>query len=152
MFKKILVPVDGSKSSLHALKSAGKLAKLTGSSVLILHVSAFDTVEQVGFFGLGYAAIPAVNRESREAVAKKTLSELKEAAKKHLPVDVKWTAFVDFGHAGELICDYAKSKNAGLVVMGSRGLGLAKTVILGSVSQYVVSHAACPVMVVKDQD
>lgn len=149
MYKKILVPVDGSDSSLTALKSAGKLAKLTGGSVILLHASAFDSVEQVGFFGLGYAAIPAVNRDSRAAVAKKTLDDLKEAAKKHLPSDVKWTAFVDFGHPGELIVDYAKSKNANLIIMGSRGLGLAKQVLLGSVSSYVVSHAEAPVQIIK---
>lgn len=150
MYKKILVPVDGSQSSLHALKTAGKLAKLTGGQILILHVSAFETVEQVGFFGLGYAAVPAANRESREAVAKKTLADLKAAAQKHLPSDIKWTAFVDFGHSGELICEYAQSKNANLIIMGSRGMGVAKSLLLGSVSGFVVGHAKTPVMIIKE--
>ncbi len=150
MYKKILVPVDGSESSLKALKTAGKLAALSGGSVILLHVSAYDTVEQVGFFGIGYTALPSVGREGRREVAKRTLQELQDAAKKHLPKDTKWTAFVDFGHPGELIEDYAKSKKADLIVMGSRGMGLAREILLGSVSHYVVQHASTPVLILKD--
>ncbi len=146
MYKKILVPVDGSDSAFKALKTAGKLAALGGGSVILLHVSIIDTVEQVGFFGLGYAAMPAVGRENRKEMAQKALDELKEAAGKNLPTGVKWTAFVDFGHPGELIVDYSNSKKADLIVMGSRGLGLAKEILLGSVSHYVLQHSAVPVL------
>ncbi|MBF1324840.1 MAG: universal stress protein, partial [Megasphaera micronuciformis] len=43
----------------------------------------------------------------------------------------------------------AKKNNADLIVMGSRGLGPLKGLFMGSVSSFVVTHAACPVMIVK---
>ena len=51
--------------------------------------------------------------------------------------------------AGNVILDFATSNNADLIVMGSRGLGIVKGVLLGSVSQYIVEQARCPVLVVK---
>ncbi|KAI8049834.1 hypothetical protein BDF22DRAFT_696874 [Syncephalis plumigaleata] len=47
------------------------------------------------------------------------------------------------------ICDTAKDTNASLIVLGSRGLSTLKRVLIGSVSEYVVNNAECPVLVVK---
>ena len=53
------------------------------------------------------------------------------------------------GSPSVTITDFADEIKADLVVIGSRGLGLVKGVLLGSVSQYVVEHAPCPALVVK---
>ena len=48
-----------------------------------------------------------------------------------------------------VILDFAETNDIDLIVMGSRGLGVVKGVLLGSVSQYVVEQSKCPVLVVK---
>lgn len=53
------------------------------------------------------------------------------------------------GDPAEAIMDYAKEINTDLIIMGSRGLGLVRGVLLGSVSKYVLEHAKCPVLIVK---
>jgi len=53
------------------------------------------------------------------------------------------------GKPGEAICSVAKDEQATLVVMGSRGLSTVRRTLLGSVSDYVIHHAHCPVAVVK---
>ena len=51
--------------------------------------------------------------------------------------------------AGSVILDFAMDNDMDLIVMGSRGLGVVKGVLLGSVSQYIVEQSKCPVLVVK---
>ena len=51
---------------------------------------------------------------------------------------------------GHFIVDSANKEKAGLIVMGTRGMGKIRRTIMGSVSDYVVHHAHCPVMVCKD--
>ena len=56
-----------------------------------------------------------------------------------------------FSHkAGEVIVDTAKEENAQYIVMGTRGLGSVRRTLMGSVSDYVVHHAKCPVMICRD--
>ena len=52
------------------------------------------------------------------------------------------------GNPGEVVINLAKEEAANLIIMGSRGLGLIRRTILGSVSDYIVHHASTPVIVV----
>lgn len=54
---------------------------------------------------------------------------------------------VAYSSAGEAICEEAKKEHASLVVVGSRGAGLIRRTVLGSVSSYIVHHAHVPVLV-----
>jgi nucleotide-binding universal stress UspA family protein len=53
------------------------------------------------------------------------------------------------GDAAETIIEVAKTRNSDLFVMGSRGLGRLAGLLLGSTSQKVLSHAPCPVLIVR---
>jgi nucleotide-binding universal stress UspA family protein len=53
------------------------------------------------------------------------------------------------GDAAEMIIESAKTHNSDVIVMGSRGLGRFTGLLLGSTSQKVVSHAPCPVLIVR---
>ncbi|GJM96624.1 hypothetical protein PR202_ga22404 [Eleusine coracana subsp. coracana] len=59
------------------------------------------------------------------------------------------TVAVVEGDAKEAICEAVERMHAGLLVLGSRGLGKIKRAFLGSVSDYLTHHATCPVLVVK---
>lgn len=54
------------------------------------------------------------------------------------------------GKPGEVICNIAEEENAAMIITGTRGMGKMKRTILGSVSDYLVNHAICPVMVCRD--
>ena len=62
-------------------------------------------------------------------------------------LQVKGTFVTDFGKPGEYVVDVAKKKKASLVVMGTRGMGTLRRTILGGVSDYVLHHSQCPVMI-----
>lgn len=56
---------------------------------------------------------------------------------------------VEVGSPGKVINRIAQEKGCDLILMGSRGLNVLENIVLGSVSQYVLAHAPCPVMVVR---
>lgn len=62
---------------------------------------------------------------------------------------VPTTARVELGKAADTLCDLAGHLGADLVIVGSRGLGAGRRLILGSVSDRVVHHAPCPVLVLR---
>ncbi|KAJ3214111.1 hypothetical protein HDU67_002067 [Dinochytrium kinnereticum] len=84
-----------------------------------------------------------------ERLAGKMVGEFEEVVRREgagwdgvVVVDVK------VGNAKVVVCDVAREMNAHLLVVGKRGLGTIKKLMLGSVSDYVVKHATCPVLVV----
>ena len=72
-----------------------------------------------------------------------------DRAMEMVPSGIEKEAFSETGSPAVVILDFAVSNNADMIVMGSRGLGIVKGVLLGSVSQYIVEQARCPVLVVK---
>ena len=66
-----------------------------------------------------------------------------------VPTGVEKEAFSETGSPAVVILDFATDKEMDMIVMGSRGLGVVKGVLLGSVSQYIVEQSKCPVLVVK---
>jgi nucleotide-binding universal stress UspA family protein len=144
-FQKILVPIDGSENSARALAQAGYLAELCQASVTVLHVmNLFAEVPAMAQIGTdGY--IP--DRVLEEAQESKRLM-ISEALKK-LPPSVAAKGLLEIGRPTEVIINFLAENKYDLIVMGSRGLGTVKGLLLGSVSSYVVREAACPVMVVK---
>ena len=53
----------------------------------------------------------------------------------------------DFAKPGEFLCEAAKKNNVKLIVAGRRGLGKVRRTVIGSVSDYIIHHADCPVLV-----
>ncbi|MHB1651365.1 MAG: universal stress protein [Desulfitobacteriaceae bacterium] len=141
MFKRILVPIDGSGDSRRALQQAVELAKLNDSEIILLHV--LFTPEALGYMLSGGVTVVQdqlnVNGEVvLETTTKETdMSEVK-VTKKLLP-----------GHPAAIILEEIGAERIDLVVMGSRGFGPLAGSLLGSVSQRVLQKAECPVMIVK---
>jgi nucleotide-binding universal stress UspA family protein len=147
---RILLATDGSEEADLAAATATDLAKGTGSE---LHVVCVGHMPRV-FYESPAAFMLDVDLHSRmeedaERAARTTLEEqvrkLKEAggevAEAHARV----------GHPDTEIVGLAGRLGAGLIVVGSRGLGSLKRALMGSVSDSVVRHAPCPVLVVRPE-
>ena len=140
MFKHILLAVDGSEHALHAAKTAGDLARNMDTEILRV-VVAFEPVPPYLGEPNMQAAISARMNEA-EAILKKALDAVgKIPGKVH-------TEILE-GPPAEAILDVAETRKSDLIVMGSRGLGPLAGALLGSQSQKVVRHAACPVLIVR---
>ena len=138
--EKILVPVDGSDCGKKAFQWAASLAKAYEAKLLLLYVvdlnqkfSALDRMAMSGY---------------EPAVFKLEGEKLLASYEKETPA-VSITSMVRLGSPSEQIVDAAEKSKADLIVMGSRGENQMKQVMMGSVSQYVLHHALCPVMVVR---
>ncbi|WP_440109258.1 universal stress protein [Acidovorax sp. BL-A-41-H1] len=144
MFKHILVPVDGSETSLLAVSKAAGLAKAFGSAVTALYV-----VDPYPFTGVGadfaYGQAQYINAAKAEANA------ALEAVRKAMgDAGVPVTTVVGEGHAvHEGIMRALEGTDIDLVVMGSHGRRGLEKLMLGSVAQKVLGVVRVPVMVVR---
>lgn len=144
MFKHILVPVDGSETSMLALDKAAQMAKTFGSTVTALYVIDPYPFTGVGAdFAYGQAQyITAATGEANTAL---------EAARKALDAaGVPATTVVSESHAvHEGVVRAVESAGADLIVMGSHGRRGLQKLMLGSVAQRVLSSVHIPVLVVR---
>jgi nucleotide-binding universal stress UspA family protein len=140
MYNHILLGVDGSEHALHAAKTAGDLARGMRSKILRIVVAIDPVPPYLGEPNL-QAAISTRMKE-----AEKILQKALEAVSK-IPGEVH-TEILE-GSPAEAILDVANTREVELIVMGSRGSGRLKGLLIGSQSQKVVQHAPCPVLIVR---
>lgn len=144
MYHKILVPFDGSEHSERALHEVIKICRGLEKEyqVTLMHIVPLSLKDvhllldetDINVDGM-------INRQGEQLLAK-AAAELKEAGIKH-DIDVK------VGDPAQEICIQSKFENYDLIVMGSRGMGYFKELMLGSVSHKVLQNAHCPVLIVK---
>ena len=133
--KKILVPVDGSEYADQAAYKAAELAKGFGGQVTVLNVAQPFTML------LGFKTADDLKADA-EGTAKKTADKLNSAG-------VNADAVGVVGDPADEIVKLAGEGKYDLIVMGSKGLTESQRFLVGSVTQKVVEHAPCSVMVVK---
>jgi len=144
MFRKILVCTDGSQHAIEAARAAAEIAQQFESQVLLLNV--FDTVSvyapSVGIWDLtvDQDAFDRYVLATQQAILKRTGRVFEQAG-------VPFTPIMETGHPMETIVTLAECHQADLIVMGSRGLGAIRRLVLGSVSDGVLHHAHCPVLI-----
>jgi nucleotide-binding universal stress UspA family protein len=140
MFERILLAVDGSEHALHAAHVAAELARAMKSEQLRI-VVCFDGVPS-------YLGEPNLEKviDQRVLTANEILRQAVEAVGE-LPTEIH-TELIE-GDPAESIIEVAKTRESNVIVMGSRGLGRLAGLVLGSTSQKVVSHAPCPVLIVR---
>ena len=145
MFKHILVPVDGSSTSQLAVEKAVGLAKAFGS-----RVTAIFVIDPYPFTGVGtdfaygqaeYLSAATAEANAAIAAAKATIE------KAGVTVD---TSVIEAHAAWRGVVQAAESAQADLIVMGSHGRSGLEKLVLGSVTQAVLSHTRLPVLVVRD--
>ena len=147
MFDKILVAIDGSEPSLHALEVATQIALQNDAELTILTVAPYPPPM------ITEDAMPAYLpqyqddlRESYKRMLKKTNKELKQKHPK-----LKTVTIVMEGKPAHTILEAAKARQPDLIVIGSRGTSGIIDWMLGTVSQQIANSCTAPVLIVKDQ-
>jgi nucleotide-binding universal stress UspA family protein len=153
MFKKMLVPIDGSKLSYDSFQKALELAKIHGSIVEILHVMTFseNVPDETPNAKTESISGPDWIEDYMTRVKKNDenmLNNALEHAKTLIPND-KVTIKLLLGDPGKEIVLEAERGDFDLIVIGSRGFSGLKELVLGSVSRQVVTESKIPVLVIK---
>jgi nucleotide-binding universal stress UspA family protein len=141
-FETILLATDLSRASAAATEHAVALAARLEARLLVVNV--LDTHHGLSLGGRG-GIRPVEEREARSLVARNLVDRARAAG-------AKATFLIWEGGAGDSIVAAAESEKADLIVMGTRGRAGMERSILGSVSDHVIRHAPCPVLVVRPQD
>ena len=145
MYKKILVPVDGSAPSMRGLSEAMKLAKSHGSQLQLVHV--------VNELVLGAAETPPVYMgevvDALRAEGKAVLGKAERVVREHAlePQSVLLESIG--GRAADLIVEQAKQWKADLIVMGTHGRRGLRRLALGSDADLVVRSSPVPVLLIR---
>lgn len=146
MFKKILVPVDGSPTSGKGLQQAVKLAKAQNATLIVLHVVDENVVTQSALGG-GYFIEGLL--EGLLENGKKVLAKAVAEAKKQ-QVTVKPVLIEDIGlPVYEVIVSQAKKLKADVIVIGTHGRRGISRLLMGSDAEGVVRSATVPVLLVR---
>lgn len=144
----IVLAVDGSEESKLASRAAAEISASSGSPVHVIYVMPSE------------AKLYGQHRYS-EDVKRSLLEEAKAGARKFLDEQAEGVrsaggtvvqTYLGTGRPDEEIVELAEEVGAGMVVIGSRGLGGIRRALVGSVSDSVVRHAHCPVLVVRRTD
>jgi universal stress protein A len=143
LIKRVLVPIDFSDCSVHALDYALALAERFEAKVILLHV-----VEPAAYSD-HYLSGPAAVDETNQNLLQAGRERLDEVNKKRVAHRVGSEALVRIGRAHSEIPDTAKAMAADLIVLGTHGYTGLRHVLLGSTAERVVRQAPCPVLTVR---
>ena len=142
MMKHIMIPYDKSESAVRAFEYAIDLAGKYNSSISIVTCVSIQ-VPTDPYFGTAYIETTRLLKEDAIKSTQSLESRLKEL-KIQYKIDVLEVISIT-----DSLVSYAESHNVDLIVMGSRGLGGFKKLLLGSVASGVSQHSKCPVLIVK---
>ena len=145
---KILVATDGSREAELASSSAADLSGGTASELHVVYVGLMPPVyyESPGALTLD----PDLQVRMQERAEEEARSRLDEQVQRVREAGGEVAgAHARIGRPDAEIVGLAEELGAGLIVLGSRGLGPLRSALIGSVSHSVVQHARCPVLVVR---
>ena len=138
----IVVGVDGSAASKTAVAWAIDEAAAHGDRVELVHAWEYPAVLTMSYAG---PVLPVFGRDEVEKLSGDLLAVAAAEAAKRAPSVIITTRLVE-GHAGNVLAE--ASRGARLLVVGTRGLGGFKGMLMGSVSTSCAHHARCPLVIV----
>lgn len=144
MYKKILVPLDGSEMAKTALGQAEKLAKTFDAEILLFQVVPFMPI-----YGSPELVTPLIVDEKQKEAVEKYLANLTEELRKR---GLRVSAMVRTGQQVALeIIDFAKEAGADLIVMCTHGRSGITRWVLGSVALKILTRAETPVLLIRSK-
>ena len=151
-YQRIVAAIDQSALSEQVFATALGLAQTQGARLHLAHCFTLPLPTNLDFgdryraSAKEFLAIAQEQMDTTQEYTRQWLATL-EAQAKAVGIEVSW----DWrgGEVGPQICDIAKQYQADIIVIGRRGRGRIQTALLGSVSNYVLHHAHCSVLVVQ---
>lgn len=144
----IMVAIDETEMSISALQWALHNLFASDDRIILVHAQR----SPISYFSTGSSGlmVPAEVLLTLENDIKKSTEKILAKAREICKAkNVTPETEIQTGEAREVICNATKKYNPDMLVLGSHGYGALKRVVLGSVSDYCVHHAQCPVVVVK---
>lgn len=159
MIRKIVVGLDNSELSLKALQQALMLAQGCNAELTLAHVLVDGEPGAPQFSGyFGGSLYPSINTTVLDAYqtdwnqfVERSQAKLDQQVSEACQAGVAASGSLLYGNPGAMLCDLAQTWNADLVVVGSRGLSGISELLIGSVSNHVLHHAPCSVLIVHAQ-
>ncbi len=145
MYKKILLPTDGSEYANKAAEHAIWIARASGAEIIALNV-----IETSSLVGLPAEDLVVRIKEMLKEEGRQSLEHIYEMAQKETVADgdIKVTLITEEGSPADAILKTIDKENIDLVVMGTSGKHGLDRFLLGSVTEKVVRSAKCPVLAV----
>jgi len=145
MYKKILVPLDGSELAKKGLEEAEKLAQIFAAEIILFQVVPFMPI-----YGSPELVTPLIVDEKQKEAAEKYLHTLTEELKEK---GFKVTSMVKTGQqvAAEII-DFSKESGADLIAMCTHGRSGITRWVLGSVTLKVLTRAETPILLIRSKE
>lgn len=146
MFKRILVPVDGSSTSNRGLDQAVRLARGNGATLCLLHVVDEHVIVQ---YSDAMATITDDYLEALRESGRKVLARA-QATVERQGIGCKTVLIENItGAVADIIVDQAKKQRADVIVMGTHGRRGVRRLVLGSDAEGVVRNSPVPVLLVR---
>lgn len=146
---KILVSTDGSENADRAVQAATTLAKQNSAELLIVHVVSEAVPAQYAPIGINTPVADYTNYfKTIEEQGRSLVNRVVEDAKKS-GINVRGEVLRTISSTVEAIVETSEKEHVDLIVVGTRGLGGFRKLLLGSVSSGILSHAHCSVLVVR---
>lgn len=146
---RILVPTDGSENSMRALRKAINLASAFHSELFVVNVIPAPGLLVGAPIAVGIPSSFHEYYHEQEGAAKNVLAEGAALCKKYGMTSAKTQLVRAEKSVVDEIVEMAAYRKIDLIVIGTRGLGGFKKLLMGSVSSGVVTHASCDVLVVR---
>lgn len=142
--KKILIPIDFSKTSNRALKQGALIAQLCKGELILLHVQKKNELLDI--------MLPTLKIKDPSVITKYLQKKLDLLAEKiHKGCGIKITSLVSIGNTTSEIVNAAEKFKAGLIIMGTQGADSENDLFLGSNSYRVLTKSDIPVMTVRSE-
>jgi len=154
LFEKILVPLDGSEHSLKSLTVAIQIAKKFSGKISLIHIYSVTVAptiipEPTTLTPPIPIMTPAEVSRTIEATRRAGLNILAEGEQRVKAEEVEVETMLKEGHIVQEIINTADEGKFDLIVIGARGISKIRELLLGSVTDGVIHHASCTVLVIK---